>query len=142
MTENLTFLVIPSAYTRKRIVPSMVSVDPLKHVSDRAEGAEGSMSSRLIPILTSVHLKMRSTELPVSTRTLVTVQSLILTSTRSESLCGLWTPAESSLEKVIGGLAFGVVRQRLAVIAFRRKAFTDLTESLPGGDPPMITFKR
>ena len=139
MTENLTFWAMPSAYSRKRIVLSMVSVDPLKPVSDRAEDF---MSSRSIPILTSVHLKMRSTELPVSTRTLVTVQSLILTSTRSESLCGLWTPAESSLEKVIGGLAFGVVRQRLAVIAFRRKAFTDLTESLPGGDPPLITFKR
>ena len=138
MTENLTFLVMPSVYMRKRIIPSMVSVDPLKPVSDRTEGF---MSSRLIPILTSVVLKMRSTELPVSTRTLVTVQSLIPTSTRSESLCGMWTPAASSAEKVIGGLASGVVGQRLVVIAFRRNAFTDLTESLPGGDPPMITFK-
>ena len=130
MTENLSFLVMPSAYTRKRIILSMASVDPLKHISDHAEGF---MSSRLIPILMSVLLKMRSTELPMSTRTLVTVQSLIPMSTRSESLCGMWMHAASSAEKVLGGLPSGVLGQRLAVIAFRQKAFTVLTESLPGG---------
>ncbi|KAG2322910.1 hypothetical protein Bca52824_016123 [Brassica carinata] len=48
-------------------------------------------------------------------------------------------PAASSAEKVIGGLPSGMVGQRLAVTAFLRNSFTNLTESLQGGDPPMIT---
>lgn len=88
------------------------------------------MSPRLTPILTRVFLKMRSTELPVSTRTLVIVQSPIPTSTRSESLCGIWTPSESSAEKVIWGLAYKVEGQLLAVTAFWQNSSMDLIESL------------
>ncbi|KAG2270335.1 hypothetical protein Bca52824_064890 [Brassica carinata] len=88
-TANLTVRVTPHARTGRRIVPNIVSEDLLKPVNVLEDGLT---SSRSTPIFCRVPRKMRSTELPVSMRALVTSYSPIPRTTRRGSLWGTSEP--------------------------------------------------
>ena len=111
----------------------------------RRKALIGSSFSLPMPILSKADVKMMSTELPLSTRTLWIVLFATTTFITSGSSWGCWQPSMSESEKVMvessrGNLDTVCTSNVSPYLMLRRWAFLAELDSLPLANPLEITW--